>query len=76
MRKIAIFTGVAAVLIATVPIWLAVFDAIITRQRPSALVIGGLFAGIVGVAFLLVPVEGFGQLDPLGIGLVLGGAIS
>ena len=69
-------TGVAAVLIATVPIWLAVLDAIVTRQRPSGLVIGGLVAGIVGVAVLLIPVEGVDDLNPLGIGLVLGGAIS
>ena len=63
-------TGVAAVVIATVPIWLTVFDAMITRRRPGALVIGGLVAGLVGVAVLFVPVEGFGQLNPIGIGLV------
>jgi drug/metabolite transporter (DMT)-like permease len=69
-------TGVAAVVIATVPIWLNVFDAIITRRRPGALLIGGLLAGLVGVAVLFVPVDGFGELNPIGIGLCLGGAIS
>ena len=69
-------SGVAAVLVATVPIWLAVFDAIISRRRPSALVIGGLVAGLVGVAILLAPVQGIGDLDPIGIGLVLFAAIS
>ena len=48
-----------AVLVATVPIWLAVFDAILTRRRPSALVIGGLVAGTIGVVCLL--------LGPVGI---------
>jgi drug/metabolite transporter (DMT)-like permease len=76
LGELFIPTGVAAVLVATVPIWLAVFDAAITRQRPSGLVIGGLVAGIAGVVVLLVPVEGFGDLNPLGIGLVLGGAIA
>jgi drug/metabolite transporter (DMT)-like permease len=76
LSELFIPTGVAAVLVATVPIWLAVFDAIVTRQRPSALVIGGLVAGIAGVVVLLVPVEGFGEIDPLGIALVLGGAIA
>ncbi len=76
LSELFIPTGVAAVLVATVPIWLAVFDSIITRQRPSGLVIGGLVAGIAGVAVLLVPVEGFGAIDPLGIALVLGGAIA
>jgi drug/metabolite transporter (DMT)-like permease len=69
-------SGVAAVLVATTPIWLAVFDAIISRRRPSGLVIGGLTAGIVGVAILLVPVEGIGELNPLGIVLLLLAEIS
>ncbi|HEX2844352.1 MAG TPA: EamA family transporter, partial [Candidatus Limnocylindria bacterium] len=41
LAELRIPSGVAAVLIATVPIWLAVFDAILTRRRPSGLVIGG-----------------------------------
>ncbi|HET8776446.1 MAG TPA: EamA family transporter, partial [Candidatus Limnocylindria bacterium] len=76
LAELRIPSGIAAVLVATVPIWLAVFDAIVTRRRPSALVIGGLVAGIAGVAVLLAPVEGIGHLDPIGILLVLGAAIS
>ncbi len=76
LAELFIDTGVAAVLVATVPIWLAVFDSIVTRRRPSGLVIGGLVAGIAGVAVLLVPVEGFDDINPLGIALVLGGAIA
>ena len=76
LSELFIPTGVAAVVIATVPIWLNVFDAMITRRRPGGLVIGGLVAGLVGVAVLFVPAEGFGQLNPIGIGLCLGGAIS
>lgn len=69
-------SGVAAVLIATVPIWLAVFDAVLQRRRPTGLVIGGLVAGIVGVGILLAPVDGMSALDPLGVGLVVVAAIS
>jgi drug/metabolite transporter (DMT)-like permease len=76
LAELRIPSGIAAVLVATVPIWLAVFDAVVTRRRPSALVIGGLLAGIAGVAVLLVPVEGLDDLDPIGILLVLGAAIS
>ena len=76
LAELRIPSGIAAVLVATVPIWLAVFDAIVTRRRPSPLVIGGLVAGIAGVAVLLAPVEGLGHLDPIGILLVLGAAIS
>ncbi len=69
-------SGVAAVVIATVPIWLAVFDALLTRRRPGRLVIGGLAAGLLGVGILLAPVEGLDRINPLGIGLVCIAAIS
>src|SRR5688500_17998540 len=76
LAELRIPSGVAAVLVATTPIWLAVFDAILSRRRPSGLVVGGLVAGIIGVAVLLAPVEGFGELDPLGVGLVVGAEIA
>ena len=68
-------SGVAAVLVATVPIWLATFDAILERRPPSLLVVAGLIAGIIGVAILLAPVEGLARIDPLGVILVVGGAM-
>lgn len=76
LAELHIPSGMAAVLVATVPIWLAVFDAIASRRRPSLLVVGGLLAGIIGVAVLLVPMEGLEGLDPIGVGLVVGAAIS
>lgn len=69
-------SGMAAVLISTLPIWLALFDALLIRRWPSGLVIGGLIAGIVGVAILMAPVDGVTELDPLGIGLVIFAEIS
>src|SRR3712207_1533807 len=69
-------SGIAAVVIATLPIWLAVFDGFVTRRLPNLLVVGGLVAGIIGVAVLLVPVGGVGELDPVGIGLLIGAEIS
>lgn len=76
LSELYIPSGVTAVLVATVPIWLAVFDALITRQRPSLLVVGGLVAGVIGVAVLLVPVEGIAQINPLGVVLVVGATMS
>ena len=76
LAELYIPSGVAAVLIATMPIWLALFDSILTRRRPSALVIGGLVAGIVGVAILLAPEEGIAGINPLGILLCVGAEIS
>ena len=68
-------SGVAAVLVATVPIWLATFDAILERRAPSLLVVAGLVAGIGGVTILLAPVEGLAGIDPAGVILVVLGAM-
>ena len=71
LGELYIPSGMAAVLVAMEPMWLAGIDAALTRRRPSALAIGGIIAGIVGVAVLLVPVEGLEGFDPLGVGLVV-----
>lgn len=71
LGELYIPSGMAAVLVAMEPMWLAGIDAVLTRRRPSALAIGGIIAGIVGVAVLLVPVEGLEGFDPLGVGLVV-----
>lgn len=69
-------SGIAAVLIATTPIWLSLFDALLTRRMPSLLAIGGLLVGLVGVAILLLPSTGLDALDPVGIGILVLAAIS
>ena len=69
-------SGVAAVLVATVPIWLALLEALRTRRAPSRLAVAGLIAGVVGVAILLAPVEGLGNLNALGVIIVVGAAFS
>ena len=71
LSELFIPSGIAAVIVATTPIWLVVFDSALTRRRPSALAIGGIGAGLVGVAILLVPVDGLDAIDPLGVLLVL-----
>lgn len=69
-------SGIAAVLVAGVPIWMNLFDAVIHRRRPSGLVIGGVAAGFVGVGVLLAPVAGVSAVDPLGVGMVVFATIS
>ena len=76
LSELFIPSGIAAVLVATVPIWFAFFDAILTRRRPSRLVVAGLLAGIVGVAVLLAPLDDLDRIDPIGIGLVVFATIS
>ena len=76
LGELFIPSGIAAVLLAMEPMWLAGVDALITHRRPSALAIGGILAGIIGVAVLVVPVEGLGGFDPIGVGLVLLAGVS
>ena len=71
-----IASGIAALIVATSPIWMAIFEALVAGQRPSRLAVGGLVAGTTGVAILVVPLEGSAPIDPLGILLVAGAAIS
>ena len=76
LAELYIPSGIAAVLIAMMPIWLALFDAIVTRRRPSRLVIGGLTAGIVGVAILINPLAQLDRINPIGVGLCVLAEIS
>jgi drug/metabolite transporter (DMT)-like permease len=76
LSELYIPSGIAAVLIATMPIWLALFDAILTRRRPSRLVVGGLLAGIVGVGLLLAPLDELDRINPIGVGLCMIAEIS
>ena len=64
-------SGVAALLVATVPIWMALFESLVSGRRPALLVIGGLAAGFVGVALLVAPTDGVGSLNLFGVALGL-----
>lgn len=45
-------SGLAALLVATVPLWLIVIDRVVTGTRIGLIATGGLVAGVVGVGFL------------------------
>lgn len=72
-------SGIAAVLAATVPLWIAVLDWTLhggARPRPG--VIAGLLVGLAGVFLLVGPDQVLGQhrLDMTGIGVLLVAAVS
>jgi drug/metabolite transporter (DMT)-like permease len=72
-------SGVTAVLVACVPLWMVVFDAaFFSKMRPSARALGGLLVGFAGVAFLAgTPgVGGEGLQGIVGVVLLLGGGAS
>lgn len=72
-------SGVVALLAASLAIWMVLLDWIgPARQRPNALVLGGLALGLVGVGVLVGPSDlvGAGSIDPFGAFLVLGGSLT
>ncbi len=76
LGEVLIPSGIAALIIATSPIWMAIFEALVARVRPSRLAMAGLVAGTTGVAILVVPLEGTEPIHPVGIALVAASAIT
>src|SRR4051794_3261196 len=62
-------SGIAALLIATMPIWVAVLGGVFLGERLPRLAGFGVVVGFAGVAVLVAPsiTGGFGALDPLGL---------
>ncbi|MFH1632659.1 MAG: EamA family transporter [Chloroflexota bacterium] len=48
-------SGLAALIIAATPIWVAMIEAILDRRMPSLRMVGALFIGFVGIAVLSYP---------------------
>ena len=70
-------SGLAALIVASVPIWMAVMVGIEKRARPGAAVIAGLLLGLAGIALLVLPgrFAGNGHVDPLGAAALLTAAL-
>ncbi|GLY90842.1 EamA family transporter [Actinoallomurus iriomotensis] len=67
-------TGLAALLVASVPLWLVVFRWV-TGDRPAVSTIAGVLVGFGGLA-LLTLTRGGGSGSALGVAIVLGAALS
>jgi drug/metabolite transporter (DMT)-like permease len=63
-------TGVAALVVATVPIWLALFARVFLGERLRSPVIVGLGLGFAGLVILIAPTKG-GVVSLIGVGAVL-----
>jgi drug/metabolite transporter (DMT)-like permease len=68
-------SGVSSLVIATVPLWMALIDRLAYGQRLSGTAVGGLVIGLAGAALLAGP-TGPGHLAPLGAVVLLGSSIS
>src|SRR5919197_2408769 len=68
-------SGVAALLIATVPLWMSVLGRVALRERLAWTAVLGLAVGFAGLVVLVRP-SGTHRLDPLATAVVLGGALA
>jgi len=64
-------TGIAALVIALVPMWLAIFGRALFGHRVPLLAAVGIGVGLVGVAILALPAGDVGSLDPVGLGVLM-----
>ena len=69
-------TGVAALVIATEPILMALMTAALDRRLPSRGVVVGVGAGLLGIIVLVAPWQGVGTIDPVGLALCAAGAVA
>jgi len=70
-------SGLAALIVASVPIWMTVIDAAQHRQRPHGVVVVGLAMGILGIGLLVAPGSkgGSASVNPLGAAALLAAAL-
>ncbi len=71
-------SGLAALLIATEPLWIVILAWSLGTYRPSALVIVGLLMGFAGVLFLVGPenIAGGQRVHPVGAAILVFAALS
>jgi drug/metabolite transporter (DMT)-like permease len=67
-------SGLAALLVATVPLWLLGFDAVLNHARLGLAPMAGLALGLVGVGFLSGLGGGSGQVSAVGVVIILAAA--
>jgi drug/metabolite transporter (DMT)-like permease len=69
-------SGIAALLIALVPLWVALIDGAVLRHRVNPLTAIGIVTGFGGAAMLLVGGGGTGRVEPFGMLLVVAASLS
>jgi drug/metabolite transporter (DMT)-like permease len=60
-------SGIAALLIAMMPVWVAVLGRVFLGERLPRLAVGGIAVGLVGVAILVGGPDPADRLDPAGV---------
>ena len=68
-------SGLTALIVASTPLWIIVLRRLSGDRIPWSTAIG-VVVGFVGVAFLVVPRGASGQLDPIGVLMLMGATLS
>ena len=68
-------SGLAALLVATVPLWLIGIDAVLNHARLGLAPVAGLALGLVGVGLLSGLGGGSGRISAVGVVIILGAAL-
>jgi drug/metabolite transporter (DMT)-like permease len=63
-------SGIAALIIATLPLWVAILGRVFFGVVLTRMIIAGTVIGFAGVALLVWPTGGSGGLDPFGVAVV------
>lgn len=69
-------SGIAALLIALVPLWVALIDGAVLNHPVKPLTVIGILIGFGGAALLLLGGGGTGRVEPFGMLLVVGASLS
>ena len=68
-------SGIASLLVALVPFWLVLFDAVRQRRLVGPMIVAGLLIAFAGVALLVKPAPGH-VVDPVGAAVIVGAGIA
>ena len=70
-------SGLAALIVASVPLWMTLIHALQRRERPHGVVLVGLALGLAGIVLLVAPgsIGGAGHVDPIGAIALLSAAL-
>jgi len=71
-------SGLTALVVATVPLWVVLLLWITGREKPSGAVVAGVVIGLGGIALLVGPenLAGGGRIDPVGTAVVVLAALA
>lgn len=78
MAEESVPSGITALMVAAVPFWMVLLNALEQKLRPRISVLAGLVLGVTGLTILVFPTGGHApdHVDPLGILMLLGATFS